>query len=341
VLTRNENDEKAWTEYILSSPNSSFSHQIIWKKILKTSYGLKSYYLMAIERNEVKGVLPLFLGKSLFFGSFLATGLYCSHGGICADGPEAGELLIEKAIQLTREMGVGYLEIKNYNTKYGKLITKDQYCTMILPLDPDPQKIWEPCVHASRRKYVRRAKKRGMKAEIGGLEHFDDYYRVLSRSMRDLGTPVHGRRFFKTVFSEFNDQSKIIIVKNGKEAVAAGNLILFRDTAYAMWAGSNREFQKIYPNELMYWKAIEYSCENGYRYLDFGRSKWNSGTFQFKSRLGAEPVPLFYEYHLNRKKELPDIDPMNPRYRMYINIWRKLPLFLVNAVGSRIIRFVP
>ncbi len=341
VLLKNESDEKAWTKYIDSTSHSSFFHHIGWKKVLEKTYGFQGYHLMAIERDEVTGVLPLILGKSFFFGSFLATGLYCSHGGVCTEKPDVRQRLVERAIELTRATGAGYLEIKNYGEKCGKLITKEQYCTLVLELDGDPQQIWGNKVQKYKRRDVTRARKKGLKAEVGGMEYFDDYYSVISRNMRDLGTPAHSYRFYRTLFEEFEDRNRFVLVKTDGRTVAAVNFFLFKDTVYPQWGGSIREYLKMYPNELMYWKMIEYSCENGFRRLDFGRSRWNSGTFQFKSHFGAEPEPLYYQYYLNKRKRLPDIDPTNPRYRLSILIWKRLPLFLASAVGSRIIRFVP
>ena len=130
-------------------------------------------------------------------------------------------------------------------------------------------------------------------------------------------------------------------MKRDGRAVAAANLFFFKESVYPQWGGSLKEYRGMYPNELLYWRAIEYACENGYRYFDFGRSRWDSGTFRFKSRWGAEPRPLFYQYYLNRAKEVPEIDPTNRRYRLYIELWKRMPLFLANRIGPRIIRYVP
>jgi len=341
IRLQTERDEKAWAKYLESSPRASFYHQVGWKNVLEKSYGFKSYYLMATEDSMVKGILPLTLGKSLFFGSFLATGLYCSHGGVCAENQEAEDLLIREAIHLVQKTGVDYLEIKNYDLKRGDLLSKDHYCILVIGLNTDPQEVWRDKVHRYRRRDVKRAQSKGLSAEIGGLEYMDDYFMVLSRNLRDLGSPVHSYRFYETLFEEFEEQTRIMVVKKDRQTVAAVNLFFFKDTVYPVWGGSLKEYRNTYPNELMYWRAIEYSCEKGYRYFDFGRSRWNSGTFKFKSRWGAEPRALFYQYYLNKGKDIPDVDPTNPRYQLYIAIWKRLPLFVTNWIGPKIIRFIP
>ncbi len=40
----------------------------------------------------------------------------------------------------------------------------------------------------------------------------------------------------------------------------------------------------------------------GYKIFDFGRSKQNTGSFDFKKNWGFEPQPLYYEYQLHRAR---------------------------------------
>jgi len=60
-------EEKAWYEYVYKSNSSTFYHQIGWKNAVEKTYKHKPIYLIAKEEGEMKGVLPLFLMKSIFF----------------------------------------------------------------------------------------------------------------------------------------------------------------------------------------------------------------------------------------------------------------------------------
>ena len=83
----------------------------------------------------------------------------------------------------------------------------------------------------------------------------------------------------------------------------------------------------------MYWELMRRSCESGIRIFDFGRSKVGTGSYSFKKNWGFEPVPLFYEYFLVNADRVPDINPMNPKYRLFIKLWKKLPLPVANTIG--------
>ena len=107
------------------------------------------------------------------------------------------------------------------------------------------------------------------------------------------------------------------------------------------WASSVRDFNPLCPNHLLYWHAIETAAAEGIGVFDFGRSTPNEGTFKFKEQWGAEPVALHWEYWLASGDALPDQSPKNPKFRLAIESWKHLPLWLANAVGPRVVRSIP
>ena len=80
------------------------------------------------------------------------------------------------------------------------------------------------------------------------------------------------------------------------------------------------------------------ACERGYRVFDYGRSKVGTGPYSFKKNWGFEPQPLAYEYRLFKTDTVPQNNPMNPKYRAFIAMWRRLPLPVANALGPLIVR---
>jgi len=74
------------------------------------------------------------------------------------------------------------------------------------------------------------------------------------------------------------------------------------------------------------------------RLFDFGRSKRNTGAYSFKTHWGFEPQPLHYEYRLVRAANPPNINPLNPKFRLFIALWKKLPLSVANRIGPLIAR---
>jgi hypothetical protein len=78
------------------------------------------------------------------------------------------------------------------------------------------------------------------------------------------------------------------------------------------------------------------ACEQGIRVFDYGRSKRGTGSFDFKKNWGFEPQPLKDEYLLVKAKTMPDVSPLNPRYRLFIDLWKHMPLTLSKLIGPMI-----
>jgi len=80
------------------------------------------------------------------------------------------------------------------------------------------------------------------------------------------------------------------------------------------------------------------AADRGCRLFDFGRSKLGTGAFDFKKNWGFEPQPLHYEYLLVKGRHVPDHNPLNPKYSLFIKLWQRLPLPLANLIGPYIVK---
>ena len=107
------------------------------------------------------------------------------------------------------------------------------------------------------------------------------------------------------------------------------------------WASSIREFNRLGVNMLLYWEALRLSIERGCRMFDFGRSTRDGGTYRFKAQWGAAPRPLHWHYWLRRDGELPGLTPSNPKYRLAIAAWQRLPVWVSRLVGPSIVKYLP
>jgi hypothetical protein len=72
--------------------------------------------------------------------------------------------------------------------------------------------------------------------------------------------------------------------------------------------------------------------------FDFGRSKFGTGAFAFKKNWGFDPAPLAYVIRTADGQEPRQINPMSPRYRLQVAMWRRLPLGIANRIGPWIAR---
>ena len=83
---------------------------------------------------------------------------------------------------------------------------------------------------------------------------------------------------------------------------------------------------------------LGYADSRETRIFDFGRSKLGTGAYDYKRFWGFTPEPLRYRYRLIGAREVPNVNPLNPRYRLMVEAWRRLPLPVANRLGPWLAR---
>ena len=336
VVLYDQTREQDWNTYIESSAKTVFAHHLSWKRVIEESFGHSSYYLMAYRGDDVAGILPLFFVKSLFFGSYLVTAPFLTYGGLVSDDEAVASVLTERATELARDLGADYIEIRNDENHASLSHTKDDYYTLVLDLQSGEADVWNSKLKSTARRNVRKAQKSGLTV-VEENELVDEYYRINAKNMHRLGTPAHSLTFFSNIV-KYCPGTRLLMLQQDKQFIGGTLLVSFKNSVLMPWVGSLEEYFAHRPNNLIYWESVRWAINNGFQYFDFGRSKYGSGTFRFKAQYGAEPVPLFYQYHLNKAKSVPEVDPDDDKYGMLIKIWRKLPLPVVNFLSPMIIR---
>jgi serine/alanine adding enzyme len=332
--------EKAWEQFLNDSPQATLGHLLGWRNVVQKTYHHTPYYLMAMDGQSIEGVLPLFLIQSPFFGKFLVTAPYLSYGGMLANNEGASCALTEAAQELALEQKVRYIEIRGLSRVDQGLLLKDKYCTFLLPLSAGPDVLWQGFEGGRARKTIRKAVKSGISLERG--HHLMPIYAdIMSRHMRDLGTPYHRIPFYQCIVEAFPQEAEILMARYGDQYIGGILLVTYKETVYDCYAAALREYKSLGAASLLIWEAIRSACDRGLKYFDFGRSRWDSGTFFFKRQWRAHPVPLFYEYHLLGGTNVPDVDPTNARFRRAIALWKRLPVFAANALGPLLIKDIP
>lgn len=329
----------AWERFVRSSQRATCAHLVGWRNVVTQTYRHAPFFLMAAVEGEIVGVLPLFLVRSPLFGRFLVTAPYLSYGGLCASHPEAADALVDRARSLRQELGASYLELRNSEPGGHGLAAKTHYCTFTLPLGPDPEVQWARLKQRARTS-VRKAQKAGLTVEVG-THLLREIVPVLSRHVQSLGTPFHGEPFYRAILREFPGEAEILMVRAGETFVGGALLLILNGIIFCLYGGALAQYKASSAMSYLYWEIIRHGCLRGCRLVDFGRSRWDSGTFQFKEQWGASPVPLFYEYDLADGVAMPDIDPTNPKFRWAIATWKRLPPSVARWLGPRIIRDIP
>jgi len=330
-------DRAIWDAFVTRNPQATFFHLSGWEDVITRAFRHPTHFLLAEADDRIEGVLPLAEVKSLLFGHSLASLPFCVYGGVVAETERARLALDAEAIALAERLGVGHLEYRNQVPMHPDWHGKDLYVTFRKEIDPDPEKNLN-AIPRKQRAMVRKGIKAGLVTEVDA--EADRFFQAYSDSVHRLGTPVFARRYFDILREVFRDESDILTVTRQGAVVASVLSFYFRDEVLPYYGGGTLLAREVAGNDFMYWEVMRRACARGVRIFDYGRSKRGTGAFEFKKNWGFEPTPLHYEYKLIRGQSVPDHNPLNPKYRAFISLWRKLPLGLANAIGPYIVKSI-
>ena len=339
-----------WDSFVLAYPAGTFFHLSIWRDIIARSFGYEPIYLYAEDGGRIRGVLPLFLVKSWIFGKSLVAMPVGVYGGIVATDDEVSKLLLEKATGLAEEHKVRYMEIRGNPYGHSTMMAstnggashwscKDLYVTFLSEIDSTEEANLAR-IPRKQRRMVRQGGKHGLTAVFDN-SRLREFYDVYAESVRNLGTPVYGFRYFKNLVEALGERCNVLLVEHRGRVVAGVLSFFYKDQVLPDYGGAIKQYFQLAPNDFMYWELMRYAAMRGYKIFDFGRSKEGTGSYDFKRHWGFEPKPLPYWYYTLNGHGIPDTSPLNPKLQWAIRIWRGLPLGVTKSLGPHIVRHIP
>ena len=325
---------EAWDSFVEANEAGTFFHLAAWRQVIEESFGHRCHYLCAMRAGQITGVLPLVHVNSRLFSNALISNAFCVYGGPLAKDPASLAALDEAAEAVGQRLGVDYLEYRMREPHHETWPCNDQlYVTFRKPILPEPEANML-AIPRKQRAMVRKGIKAGLTEEED--QDVERFYRIYSESVRNHGTPVYSKAFFANLKKTFQESCKITIVTKERVALAGVISFRFRKEILPYFGGGIQSARKAAAYDFMYWQVMKRACESGLEIFDFGRSKRDTGSFAFKRHWGFEPTPLHYEYRLFGASEVPEINPLNPKYRMAIALWKRLPLAAANQIGPMV-----
>lgn len=334
-------DGARWDEFVSSrSPHLYFRWK--WREITAALFGHEAPYLAAVdERGDFAGVLPLVRLQSRLFGRFAVSLPFVSYGGMLADSDAARDALVTACEDYARDSRLAHVLLRNATeVAPGSWAPQSNKVIMRLQLPAQADELWS-AIGSKRRAQIKRPKKEGARVRIGHIELLEDFYRVFARNMRDLGTPVQSRGFFRAILEAFPDETHLVVTYLDDAPVAAAFLVRHGGEMEIPWASSLREFNRFGVNMLLYWEVLAFSIGSGAATFDFGRSTRDSNTQRFKAQWGAVPHPTHWCSWTPDGAEAPSLSPDNSSFSLAIAAWQRLPVPVANLVGPRVVKFLP
>ena len=325
-----------WDAFVLTCPQATFFHRAGWQGVIGQVFKHPTYFLYAETDGQISGVLPLAQVKSLLFGHALVSLPFVAYGGVASSDAAAAAALEAEAQKIAQTLGVEHLELRHIERHHDDWPLQDLYVTFRKQIRPDDEANML-AIPRKQRAMVRKGIKNDLRSEIDpGVERF---FALFAENVHRHGTPAMPKRWFQALRDTFGDDCEVLtVVGPGGRPLSSVMSFYFRGEVLAYYAGDDESARHLAANDFKYWELMRRACARGVTVFDYGRSKVGTGQFAFKKNWGFEPTPLHYEYRLYKRDAVPQNNPNNPKYKLMIEGWRRLPIGVANWLGPFIVR---
>jgi FemAB-related protein (PEP-CTERM system-associated) len=328
-----------WSDLIDQNSHANLAQAPEWYTAIHHAYGHLPLYLQGEDCKGRVAILPSFLIRNQWLGTMVSSMPFLDTGGPCSPTASMARLLVEALVHEAIGFGARIVELRcSVGIELPVAAMMDKV-SLVLPLPSDPGDLWRH-LSAKVRNQVRKAERCGLSIEFGGMDKLDDFYEVFAMNMRDLGSPVHGRMFFRAILETFDDRAMVALVRYGTTPIGGLIALALKDTLVVPWASSLREYRSLCPNMLMYWEVLSLACTEGFRRFDFGRSSRHSNTYRFKRQWGAIETPLFWYTLSTGHSSMPRLLGTSRVEKGFIELWKRLPLSVASWIGPRIRKYL-
>jgi len=341
VKTVDPSKDKRWDEFVKSHPEGTVFHLSAWARVLQKTYGYIPYYFILEDSDEkIKAGCPFFLIKSWLAGNRLVClpftdncfPLVTSHGNI--------ERLFCTTMEKAKEEKVDHIEVRGgYPNVFLQSLhfeNHSYYKSFRLDLSRGTNSLWRG-FEKTIRKRIRGAERANLEIEKSETEKdMRSFYLLNLATRKKHGIPPQPYDFFANIWQELvsNGLGFVLIAKYNSIPIAASVFFIYKDTIYYKFNASDRNYLQYHPNHLLQWQAIQYSCQNGYKYLDSGRAAPdNPGLISFKRRWGMEEINLPY-YYWPTVKGVTCTEQKSLKYRMITSVLRRAPIGVSRMAGK-------
>ncbi len=340
-------EEETWDAFVAAHPSGNIYHTLAWKAVEEEGFGNRAYYLRAIGKGELVGVLPLFLVKGLY-GRRLVSVPMRDRGGVLATNPSAASALLSRAKELAKVLRCNYLELRSLTALEPELIREhklncNQYwITTRLDLSPGTQRLWKNLDRDAIRWAIGKAARQGIRVLTDDTEKgLEQFYKLFVRTRCSMGIPPFPKSLFISIWSNLIRRGSAILFleTNGANLLHGMICLLSKDTFIPAYAAPQNQWRKLYINEVMFWHTIAWAANQGFHFYDFGAdSPHQRGLLEFKEKWGGVKHPMFYYYFSESRNTLPNFDSSTPLYDLTRRVWRQLPMAVSRSLGGWITR---
>jgi hypothetical protein len=322
-----ESPGREWDEFATRYTDLIF-YQSVWSEVLQKGLGGQPLYFYLKEGGEIVAGLPGVLLDFKIFKIYYASIPYGNVMGKPSYFTAFMEFLENefrrKKIDQVR-MTESPFSISYSPESYRALSVK---CTLLDLKGLDREKLWQGYKKNIRRD-VRKAERSGVTIRMGASrDDMRTFYKLYLDSMeRNRAAAKYPYRWFEAIYEVISqrDLGHVRFAQLDQRAIAGAVFIHSSRSAHYFHNGSEYQFLKFCPNELLIHVTLEEAIEKGHSCFDFmGSDPSDLALLRFKEKWGSRSVDLC--------THVKDIHPFRCR------IWESGKRLMNSAIGSWVIR---
>ncbi|MDQ7095570.1 GNAT family N-acetyltransferase [Desulfosporosinus sp. PR] len=304
-LTIRPVEREQWQEFLQGISRGSLFHRWEWQDIIEAGFGLKVNRLgLFDEEGILRGVLPLAERKMslLKLGGSSLSGTATPHSGPLGEAalPEVLSALEDYAAQKHFD----YLELTLPDLTGKEIVAQQGYTveellTLDLVLPQDQESLWAG-LEVRCRNAVRKAEKSGVEIiEPQALEEWLEPYYALSCGVyrRQDKEPPFTREYFAALWQKLYSVGDLVVLLARYEGkiIAGGIFPRDKNVGYYLDGVSDRDYNKVVPNNLVQWEYLKRAQALGIELYDMVGANIPS-IAKFKKSFGSVERKYLYAY---------------------------------------------
>jgi CelD/BcsL family acetyltransferase involved in cellulose biosynthesis len=295
-----ELESSEWASLLRRCDDATPFHHPSWSGLLGETYGFRAFALVREDDNgEIVGGLPV---MEIALPAQRPRWVSLPFTDHCAplkarDVPQGA--FAEELDAARRQAAIRRLEIRARLTGEACAPQYPGAVRHVLSLSGDAEDVLHAVRYPQVRRSVGKALREGVVVRASETEAdvTNVFYSLHLMTRRRLGIPIQPRRYFRLLWHRLLEPGlgRLFLAYRGADAVAGAIVLRSNGIAIYKYSASDHRARRLRANNLLVWRAIQWSIEGGATTLDLGRTDIaQEGLRTFKSGWGAREETLMY-----------------------------------------------
>ena len=176
----------------------------------------------------------------------------------------------------------------------------EERLNIIIDLKKSHEDLWNE-MSPTRKKQIRRAERRGTivrEIDYSDNEEISHCYSIIEDVYNRAKLPLPDNTMFLNAIKNDTEGKylKIFVAENQKKVIGVRYVLLFNKTIYDWYAGSDKDFNDKYPNDILPWEIFKWGVDHKFEKFDFGGAGKPGipyGVRDYKKKFGGKFINVY------------------------------------------------